>query len=254
MKNLLKATLVVLLFAAQADAHSLWVNSFESFAHAPGHTTVALGWGHALPLDDMPNSTYARVVVEEFNLVNLDGNKTHLYKPKPELAKPFISTADFDLFNADVACQKAALKKETQKGNYLIEAASKKTFYTSYVDKKGRTRLALKPQNQVTDLKKVLFSVQHQAFAKSYLTVGKWSQPKPVGHGLEITPLTDLSKVRVGDMVLFDARFHGKPLSYGPKSIEYITAYSSGFGLPDGFALFSYLKGGKTRFRVQSAG
>ncbi len=69
-----------------------------------------------------------------------------------------------------------------------------------------------------------------------YLTLGKWVNPMPVGHGLEITPLTDLSTLKVGDMVQVDVRLHGKPLSYSPKSIEYITAFSPSFGLGKGFA------------------
>ncbi|PIE64860.1 MAG: hypothetical protein CSA26_05885 [Desulfobacterales bacterium] len=59
-------------------------------------------------------------------------------------------------------------------------------------------------------IKKVLFSVRYQAFAKSYLTLEKWVKPVPVGYGLEITPLTDLSTLKVGDMVEVDVRFHGK--------------------------------------------
>jgi uncharacterized GH25 family protein len=236
------------------SAHMLWVNSFESFAHPPGHTTVSLGWGHALPIDDMTNSTGGQVHVEKFSLINPDGKEITLKKPGTKLAEPFTSNDDIDLFEADIACQKIALKKGTQSGVYLIEAMSKKAFHTKYIDTKGRTRFALKPKNEIDNIQKILFSVQYQAFAKSYLTVGPWSMPKPSGHGLEITPLTDLSKVRVGDLVKFDVRCHGKPLSKGPNGIEYITAFSSSFGLSDKFALFSYISEGKAQFRVQSSG
>ena len=94
-------------------------------------------------------------------------------------------------------------------------------------------------------------SGKYQAFAKSCLTMGPWTPPEPVGHGLEIIPMTDLSGVRAGDLVKFEVRFNGQPLSAG---IEYITAYSPSFGLSDQFALFSYLMEGKAQFRVQSAG
>ena len=230
------------------------MNSFESFTHKPGHTTVSMGWGHSLPVDDITNSVNARIPIEEFCLINPDGHKIQLHKPKSDIAKPFISTNDYDIFDADIASQKIALKKEMQKGVYLIEAFSKIGFYTEYIDNKGRKRLSMKSQDKVRDLKKVLFSLQYQAFAKSYLTIGEWITPKPIGHALEIIPLTDLSNVKVGDLVEFNVRFYGKPLSYSPKSIEYITAYSSSFGLSDNFALFSYISAGKAQFRVQSAG
>ena len=250
----MKGAFLALFLVSNVQAHSLWVNSFESFAHKPGHTTVALGWGHSLPIDDMPNSVNARVVLEKFCLVDPNGNKTRLKMPETQVKKPFVSTRGFDIFDADMACQKIALKKDTPKGVYLIEAVSKKKCYTRYTDKKGRQRLALKPMNEIDDIQKVMFSVQYQAFAKSYLAVGEWKWPKPCGHGLEITPLTDLSKVRVGDLVEFDVRFNDKPLSYSPTSIEYITAHGSSFGLADGFALFSYVSAGRAQFRVQSAG
>lgn len=254
MKFTLTVLIPLVVISTTAQAHSLWVNAFESFSHAPGHVTVALGWGHALPIDDVTNSANARVTLEAFSLVSPDGDRTRLRMPESRIAEPFASIPGFDIFDADIACRKLALKKDTPEGVYLIEAASQKRFYTRYIDKKGRKRLALKPKDEVRDVEKILFSVQYQAFAKSYLCVGEWENPQPAGHGLEITPLTDLSEVRAGDMVEFDVRFNGKPLSYSPTGIEYITAYGTGFGLQDGFALFSYVSKGKATFRVQAPG
>jgi uncharacterized GH25 family protein len=97
-------------------------------------------------------------------------------------------------------------------------------------------------------------AVKYQAFAKSYLTVGKWTNPKPLGHGLEIIPRTDLSNLHVGDLVEVDVLFYGKPLNATAKSVEYITAHSSSFGQSDGFRLMSFIINGKAKFRVQSAG
>jgi uncharacterized GH25 family protein len=93
-------------------------------------------------------------------------------------------------------------------------------------------------------------AVKYQAFAKSCLTVGAWSAPKPLGHGLEIIPRTDLSNLHAGDLVEVDVLFEGKP----PKGMQHITAHSGSFGQSDGFSLFSKVKNGKAQFRVQSAG
>ena len=255
MKNVLYISIVTLfLTASTASSHSLWVNCFDATqTHPPGHATVSLGWGHTMPIDDMPNSVKAKLNIAEFNLVNPSGNKSKLYKPQPKTVEAFENNADYDLYISDIANQQIALKKETQQGVYLIEAISQKSCYTQYIDTKGRTRFALKPMDAIDDIKKVLASVQHQAFGKSYLTVDKWTMPKPIGHDLEITPLTDLSRVKPGDMVEFDVRFHGKPLSWGPNSQAYITGYSPSFG-GDKFAVFSMVLGGKAQFRVQNAG
>jgi len=55
-----------LFMATTVYAHSFWVNTFESFAHQPGHVTVGLGWGHTLPIDDILNSPNGKILVESF--------------------------------------------------------------------------------------------------------------------------------------------------------------------------------------------
>ena len=246
--------LLLIAFSSSAQAHSVWINSFESHAHKPPHTMVSLGWGHALPMDDILTSPNGRIAIERFELLDPDLKKTDLLKPEFKLSKPDLSTDNFDLFAADLAAQKVALKKDSAQGVYQFSAVSKPTFYTQYLDKKGNTRLKLKPKNEVKDIKKVLTALKYQAFAKSYLTVGRWINPKPLGHGLEIIPRTDLSNLHVGDLVEVDVLFYGQPLSGSVRSIEYITAHSSSFGQCDNFSLFSYLMEGKAQFRVQSSG
>ncbi len=51
------------------------------------------------------------------------------------------------------------------------------------------------------DIDRVLMNVKFEAFAKSYVTGWQWANPKPRGQALEMTPRTDLSDVRVGDLV-----------------------------------------------------
>jgi uncharacterized GH25 family protein len=248
------AGLLLIAFSSSVQAHSVWINSFESFAHNPPHTMVSLGWGHALPMDDILTSPNGRIAIERFELFDPALKKTDLIKPEFKLSEPDLSTDNFDLFAADLAAQKVALKKDSAQGVYQFSAVSKPTFYTQFIDKKGKTRLKLKPKNEVKDIEKVLMAVKYQAFAKSYLTLGKWTNPKPLGHGLEIIPRTDLSNLHVGDLVEVDVLFYGQPLSATAQSIEYITAHSSSFGQSDNFSLFSYLKAGKAQFRVQSSG
>jgi len=255
MNTLIRSLIVFLLSVSTAHAHAFWVNCFESTkAHPSGHVTVSLGWGHAMPVDDMLNSPNGRINVEKFNLIDPAGNKKELYLPKLEKAEPLESNADYDLYVSNIANQQIALKKETKPGVYLIEAMTKKNFYTAYTDTKGRDRLALKTMDEIDDIKKVHVSLQYQAFAKSYLTVGQWTTQEPVGHGLEITPLTDLSQVKIGDMVEFDVRFNGEPLSAGPNKDVYITGSSPTFGGDEGFAMYSGVTAGKARFRVQCPG
>ncbi len=254
MKLLQKISIIVIIAASNLFSHSLWINSMESFTHQPGHTMVSLGWGHSLPLDDILNSANARVIIEDFSIISPNNVKTKLQLPKSKIEEPFKSTKNFDLYEAQIALQKISLKKDSKKGVYSLEAKSKPTFYTQYIDTKNRTRLSLKSRDKVKNIKKVLMSVKYQAFAKSYLTLGSWSEQKPLGHGLEIIPISDLSNVKVGDLLEFRVLFNNIPLNITANSIDFITAFSNSFGQSNKFSLHSNIVKGKAQFIVQSSG
>jgi uncharacterized GH25 family protein len=244
-----------LAMASSVYAHSLWINSFESQNRPAHHAVVSLGWGHALPMDEILTSSQGRIDIQSFDLIAPDQQKMKLIKPPPfKPTGPVLSTKNVDLFAADLAVQKIAIKEGGANGAYQLSAVSVPSFFTQYVDKKGRMRMEPKPKNEVRDIGNVLMSVRFQAFAKAYLTMGKWTDPKPLEHGLEIIPHRDLSNLQVGDMVEVEVLFYGRPLTSTAKSIEYITAHSSSFGQNDGFCLYSPIMNSKARFRVQSAG
>jgi len=237
-----------------AQAHRLWINVFESHAHKPPHAFVSLGWGHSLPMDDILVSQTTRLEMERFTMFNPAMEETKIMLPEFKDNAPEKNTGDMQMFKADMAARKIALKKECSQGVYQFSAVSKTAFCTSYIDKKGRQRLRLKPKDEIKDIETVLMSFKYNAFAKSYLTVGPWHPPAPLGHGLEIVPVTDLSNLHSGDMVEVEVFFYGKPLSATSRSMDYIVAYSSGFGQGQGFFIGAYLMDGKGRFRVQNPG
>ena len=257
MKKRIAIALFCLVFgtAISAQAHSVWINNFFSDAHQPPHAMVSIGWGHAMPMDDIPNSPNGKVVLESFELISPDMQRTALQLPSAETSRPTVTKADFDVFPGDLAIQKIALKKESKPGVYLFSAVTKPTFYTQYMDQKGRMRLALQPRDEIKDIGKLLMSVKFQAFAKSYMAVGgQWAQPKPIGQGLEIIPTCDVTNLRVGDLVTVQVLFNGEPLNASAKSIDYISAHSPGFGQSDHFSLQSFIMEGKAQFRTQCAG
>jgi hypothetical protein len=205
-------------------------------------------------MDDILNSPGGRIGLEQFELIDPALAKTGLIRPEPDSGEPVQTSGGFDLFAGDMALQKVALKKGAANGVYQFSAASVPSFFTQYIDQAGKPRMQMKPRNEISGIKEVLVSVKYQAFAKSFLTVGGWQDPEPLGHDLEIIPRTDLSSLRAGDLVEVTVLFHGKPLTATAKSIEYITAHSSSFGQSEGFSLFSYIIDGNAQFRVQSSG
>jgi len=255
MQILKKVALATMVTVSSLSAHSLWVNSMESHEHKPGHTTVSLGWGHTMPIDTTLNSPKTRMVIKEFSITSPTKEKTLLDFPKTKIAEPTKTSKDFEVYKSEVALQQIDLKEDSTKGTYLIKAINKPTFYTRYIDTKDRKRLKLKSKDKIKDIKKILFSVQYETFATTYLTIGKWKEQKATGKGLEIIPKSDLSNVKVGDMVKFEVLFYGKPLDSLLKNVPAnITANSNFFGEGKGFALISNIKNGIAQFEVQTKG
>lgn len=256
MKLIKNITLATVLCLSGLSAHTLWVTSMESFTHKPGHTTVGLGWGHSLPFDDILNGP-AKVIVEEFSITSPNKEKTLLDIPKMKPTEPTKKAKDFEVYDAQLGLQKIALKKDSTKGTYLIQAKTKPTFYTRYVDNKDRKRMKLKPKNEVKGIKKLLFSVKFEVQANTYLTLDKWTEQKATGKGLEIIPKSDLSNLKVGDMVKFEVLLHGKPLDSYTKIGQghaFISASSNAFGAGKGFSLMAGVEKGIAKFEVQSIG
>lgn len=114
------ATVLSLSFAVISQAHSLWINSFESHAHKPGHAMVSLGWGHALPMDDVLNAANGKIAIDSFNLYDPSLKTVSLYKPPFKSKEPNMSNSDFDIYSADLGAQKIALKKRGSKRSLSI--------------------------------------------------------------------------------------------------------------------------------------
>ncbi len=244
----------IICTATDVYAHSIWINVFESHVHQPPHAIITLGWGHNLPLDDILNVPGRQIDIEHFVLYDPDHRSTRLIKPEYKTSNPQGATNNFELFTAELGAQKISLKKDCAQGVYQISAASKPKYFTKYIDKNGKKRMQLKAMDQLDDIGKIISSMQYQAFAQSCLTIGKWTQPKPVGNKIEIIPRTDLSNLHVGDLVEVDVFANNKPLNVSPESLEFITAQSTSFGQSDGFFLMAYLQQGRAKFRVQSSG
>ena len=246
--------LASIIFTSQAAAHSLWINLYESYTHPPGHAIVCLGWGHVVPMDDFFVSKDGAIQLATFDLIDPNMNKTALPLPSYKMGDVVETPSGMIAQTGDLGIRKLSLTDKTKPGTWQVALTSRETFFTRYIDKKGKQKMVMKPLDEVKGVEKVLFSVKYKSFAKAFTAVKKWTSPKPLGHELEIMPLTDLSGVHVGDMACFDIRFMGKPFSCTNDKIEYMTATSNTFGGPDNFSLYSYLINGKAQFRMPSAG
>ncbi len=246
--------LLLVAFSSPAMAHTLWINLYESFTHPPGHAMVSLGWGHAVPMDDLLVSEAGSISLATSDLIDPDLNRTALPMPETKMGDVIKTGSGMTIQCGDLGIRKLSLTDKTKPGTYQVVATSRVDFFTKYLDKKGKQKMAMKPLDEVKDAHKVLFSVKYKSYAKAFMAVKKWTDPKPLGFDLELMPMTDLSNVHVGNLVPFEISFMGKPLSSGADSIQYLTATSNSFGGPDNFFLAAYIMNGKAQFRMPAAG
>ncbi len=185
-------TLGAILGSQSAGAHDLWLNSTDYYVSAGregfGDSKLYVGFGHAYPLDDF----YRIEKIASFTLTNPKG----VAKEVSPIEGGFTAAVlDFEMPGAHVAA-----------------LASKTGYYTMYMEN-GKMHHATesmkgkKPED-------VIVSVYFENYAKSVLFVGDAKDEaykKPVGHNLEIIPLTDPRDVKVGDMFEAQVMFEGKP-------------------------------------------
>jgi uncharacterized GH25 family protein len=255
MKTSLLAGVILLLSSTSVMAHTMWVNLFRSTAHEPGHALVSVGWGHALPLDDLLVTPHAELKLDRYELVGPDLVRTALPLPEIKVDKGTATPFGITVQKGEMGIRKLSLSSDTNPGTYQVTAVAEESYFTSYIDQDGKKKMATRPIDEIKDSKKILMSMKFGAYAKSFMAVNGWTPPKPLGYELEIIPKTDLTTVRVGDIVPFEITFMGKPIQrFEEDTIQYITATSNSFGGPDGFFLSSFITKGKGQFRMPAAG
>jgi uncharacterized GH25 family protein len=254
MKRILFSIVLTFFFASSAMSHSLWINLHESYAHNPGHAISSIGWGHSVPMDDFLGSKAGLIEIEKYEILSPDGTISSLGIPEIKPLEKTKTSSGITISKGDLAARKIGLTDLSQKGTYQVTASLKSKFFTSYIDKNGKTKMVTKPMDEVKDAKSFNLSIKYKNEAKSYMTIDRWSDPKPSGNTVEITPMSDLSKLKPDDLAEFEITLNGKSLSSSKQEPNYIYAASNTYGGPDNFSLCSMIRNGKAQIRIPSAG
>ena len=192
-------------------------------------------------MDDFILSKDLALPLETYEVVDPEQRRTALSMPLPSSEELITTPAGLTVESGDVAAKKICIHPDSLSGTYQVSAAT----HTLKIDLPSPNGKIIKSKLRY--------------FAKSFLTVNEWTPPQPLGHELELTPLDDLSNVRVGDWVSFEVNFLEKPFTCDTFNMEYLLAKSNTFGgeaggEKEGFFLGAYLVNGKARFRMPSAG
>lgn len=257
-KFVLFILLLTLLGTNHASAHNFFVNITESMAHPPGSIVANIGWGHAMPMDDfLQGDTLDTYAIYDPGLKKMD------FPFSPDTNKAAEgnegkSAANFPggkMLAGDAYARKVLFNENSPQGTYQIAASIKKTQFAVWTDQQGREKWGRKTLDQIKDAKEVKLCWRFQSFAKAFVPVGAWSEPKPVGHDLEMVPLTDLSKVRVGDEVEFKVLMLGQPLEADFSSgLPVLEAYGEQYGADGNYGLQGRISKGIAKIRVTAPG
>jgi uncharacterized GH25 family protein len=207
-----------------------------------------------MPLDDLLSGDFGTVAVDTFDLVTPTGKRISLPPPSGKRMMPEDAGSGMTVEKGDLGIRKLQFTKDAPEGTYQVCAASAPSFFTQYLDKKGKQRTSMKPLDEVKDAEKIIYSVKYMSFAKSIFGFKGSTEAKPLGDDLEIIPLVDVTDIRTGDLLPIKVMLMGKPLSTEGLDIQYVTASSNTFGGPDKFALTSFLFDGKAQFRMPTPG
>ena len=200
-------SLLLIGFSSTAIAHTLWINLYESFVHPPGHAIVSLGWGHTVPMDDLLVSKSGSLQLATFDLIDPDLNRTALPMPVLKMEDVIKTSGGMTAQCGDLGIRKLSLTDKTKPGTYQVVVTSRDNFFSKYLDKKGKQKWVGKAMDEIKGAQKVLTGLKYKSFAKAYFAVQKWTEPKALGHDLEIIPTTDLGAYSGTPMILYVSHF-----------------------------------------------
>ncbi len=161
------SVLILVSVTSLSHAHTTCVIATRPVVLEGGKTTIFIGWGHLLPVDE---------------LVSAEDMKAY------KLHTPSGSTTDLELSGRSLQAVEVTLD---QPGLYQVEASRKPTIFTRYTKADGVPVFALQPKNEVElpEGAKIDISARSGQFAKALImcnTTGTSQPLEPMGHALEI--------------------------------------------------------------------
>lgn len=178
-------------FTTNAQAHSLYIQGTRYHVANGKSSPFFFCYGHHIPVDDAIRRKKLHVV------------KVHA----PDGTK-------YDVTLRNEKSLHSYLVEYDKVGTYTITAETTPGYFTKWVDKKGRTRHAIKPMSAVADrASKIVSSTRSSQWTKTYIECEAPSPDFPaiVGLPLEIVPASNPATLKKGDTAQFTVFLNGKP-------------------------------------------
>lgn len=185
------ALLLTVCFAAQADAHSLYIQSARYHVTEGKASPLYFCYGHHIPVDD---------AVRRKKLKNI------------QVRQPDGTFVDIKM--RDEKSLHSYLVNYDMPGTFALTAETTPGYFTKWLDKKERTRHSIKPLSAVADkASKIEMSTLSRQWTKTYVVCEKPSEKFPglLGMPLELVPLKNPSTLKMGEMAEFKVHRYGRP-------------------------------------------
>ncbi|SMC39061.1 Uncharacterized conserved protein, contains GH25 family domain [Desulfocicer vacuolatum DSM 3385] len=182
-----------MLSPSNTSAHSLYIQSSRYDVKEGKSFPLFFCYGHHIPVSDGLRAKKIKSI--------------QIHTPTGEVR---------DISVRDETSLHSYLVEYENKGTYALTAQTTPGYYTIYVDKKGREHHVIKPQSKIKDkAKEIKLSLYSRQFTKSYVTCEASSTPFPanVGLPLELVPEKDLNNLKVGEDLVLQVYFNGKPFT-----------------------------------------
>ena len=214
--------LSLLLTAATASAHTMYVSVTDYVPHTKRGTKLYFGWGETMPIDDQLGADRLTTL----KIIGPDGEIRDLDKPEE-----FLTRIQFE-----------------EEGTHVLAAELKSGFYTIYKDG-DKKKHHMGPK---TGLENVEMSLYYSQQGKAIVNSGKVTDSfkQPVGHKLEIIPLKNPALLREGDTLPVKVLFEGEPVPGYPK----LLATYMGFSTTGAFAYAKSVVHGQSEIKISKAG
>jgi uncharacterized GH25 family protein len=193
-KPALAAIMALMLFIAwtpHVSAHSLYIQSARYHASSGKALPLFFCYGHYVPVaDGIRGKKLNRV-----NVIEPDGSATPVQVRNETGLHSYM--VDYNI-----------------PGIWTLTAQTTPGYFTSFTDKKGKERHAIKPIFKIKDrAKSVEKSYYSKQYAKTYVNCGKFSGPMPpaAGLALELVPLKNIFTLKSGDNLALEILSNGQP-------------------------------------------
>ena len=220
------------MVTTNAQAHSLYIQGTRYHVASGKSSPFFFCYGHHIPVDDAIRRKKLHVV----KVHEPDG--TH-----------------YEVTLRDEKSLHSYLVEYDKVGTYAVTAETTPGYFTKWVDKKGRTRHAIKPMSAVADkASEIVSSTRSSQWTKTYIECEAPSSkfPAVVGLPLELVPSSNPAALKKGDTAKFTVYLNGKPY----EGEGYWDATYNGYSTQaeDYYIQRTHIKNGSFQFPIDHTG